>query len=193
MLRVFFKKNKRIKSRMIINPKAKKIALSGLFATFSLLFSFMGHYLVIPMFLGFKLDISDFPIFTSTLLFGPSYGYVTLIVVNFIKMFFFSTSGWPGFFMRITSIISVFFFGLYFKYKKRLIFYSTLSILILNLIKVPLSCLFWVIFKSMPIDQLFPLIFSTILPYNLVKSIINTFISIYFYKNIRELINDKKN
>lgn len=178
---------------MIMKPDTKKIALSGMFATFSLLLSFIGHYLTIPMFLGFKLDLSDFPIFTSTLLFGPSYGYVTLITVDFIKTFCFSSAGWPGFFMRLTSVISVFFLGIYFKHKKKLCFYSILSIVILILIKVPMSCLFWIIFKSMPIDQLLPVIFSLILPYNLIKSVINTLISIYFYKNLREFINEKQN
>ena len=175
----------------MINSKTKKIALSGLFASFSLLLSFLGHYLTIPMFLGFKLDISDFPVFTSTLLFGSSYGYIILFVVNFIKTFFFSSAGWPGFFMRITSFISIFFLGLFFKKKRNLFFYSTLSVIVLILIKVPMSCLFWVIFKSMPIDQLYNLVFPIILPYNLLKSLINTLLAVIVYNSMRGMIHEK--
>lgn len=170
--------------------KVERIALSGLFASFSLLLSFIGHYLVIPMFLGFKLDISDFPIFTSTLLFGSSYGYIILFAVSFIRTLSFSIAGWPGFFMRFSSFISIFFLGLFYKKKKKLTFYSLISIVSYILLKIPISYIFWTKFNSMSHDQILSLILPVIIPCNLIRIAINVLLSIFLYKKIKYKIKE---
>ena len=175
---------------MIKKINIKKIALSGLFATFSLLFSFLGHYLVVPMFLGFKLDLSDFPIFTSTLLLGSSYGYIILLVVSFIRSFSFSIAGWPGFFMRMVSILPIFFLGLYRKHNKMLFLYSMLSVISYIILKIPISYIFWTKFNSISSSVMSSLIFPVVVPYNFIKILINIVISIAFYKKIKEKIKE---
>ena len=165
----------------------KKVAISGLFAAFSLLLSFMGHYLVVPIFLGIKLDISDFPIFTSTLLFGPSYGYISLLAVSLIRTFSFSIAGLPGFFMRMVSSISVFFLGFYFKQKEKKNYCFLLSIVFYTILKIPFSYIFWTRFNSMPINLINSLITTLIIPYNFFKVLINTILSVLLYKKTKKI------
>ncbi len=172
------------------NSNVKKIALCSLFASFSLLLAFIGHYSVIPLFLGLKLDISDFPIFTSTLLFGPSYGYLILLVVTFIRSIFFSVAGLPGFIKRMTDIIPIFFLGLYTKKQKNMFLYIFLSIVFSIIIKIPSSYIFWVYFNSMTFDQMNLLLFPVVLPYNLIKILINILLSILLYKKLKNIFKE---
>ena len=137
------------------------------------------------MFLGFKLDFSDFPIFTSTLLLGSSYGYIILLVVSFIRSFSFSIAGWPGFFMRLTSAAPIFFLGVYCRKKKRLFLYSLLSIIFYIILKIPVSYIFWTKFNSMSPETMNSLIIPVIFPYNFIKISINIIISIMFFKKIK--------
>ena len=173
------------------NSNVKKIAICSLFASFSLLLAFIGHYSVIPLFLGLKLDISSFPIFTSTLLFGSSYGYLILLVVSFIRSIFFSVAGFPGFIKRMTDIIPIFFLGLYHKKQKNIFLYTILSIVFSIIIKIPSSYIFWIYFNSMTLEQMNSLLFPVILPYNIVKVSINVLLSFLLYKKLKNIFKEK--
>lgn len=172
------------------NYNIKKIAICSLFASFSLLLAFIGHYSIIPLFLGLKLDISDFPIFTSTLLFGPSYGYIILFVVTFIRSIFFSVAGFPGFMKRMTDIIPIFLLGLYNRKQKNILLYVVLSIVFSIIIKIPSSYMFWIYFNSMTFEQMNSLLFPVILPYNLIKISINVILSFLLYKKLKNIFKE---
>ena len=74
---------------MIKYSKTKRLVFNSLLSSFSLFLSIISHYFPVPFFDVLKLDLSDIPVFVSTLLFGTLDGISILFVVSFIKSFFF--------------------------------------------------------------------------------------------------------
>lgn len=162
-----------------------QLAINSLFASLSVILSIIGHYISFPVF-GFKLEFSDIPVFTSSLLFGPSTGYLILFISSFIRSLFFSVAGIPGFIMKMTSIIPVFFLGIYYRKKRWLILLCTLSLIISIVVKIPISYIFWTKFSSMSPEQIKKLLFPIIIPYNFIKLLVNLSISIILFRKIRK-------
>lgn len=155
--------------------RTKKIAISSLLASLSLILAQISHYLkIIPGIPMITLDISDIPIFTSTLLFGSSSGYIILIVVSLLRAFLFSSAGIPGIIMRISVIsIPIFFLGMFYKSKKNFLLICILASILSTLIKLPINYFFWTKFFSMPNEWIKSILFPIVAPVNLVKIFIN--------------------
>jgi len=160
----------------------KKIAINSVLASISIWLAFISHYLAIPFVPMLKIDISDAPIFVSSILFGFYDGALMLFVVSFIRTVFFSIAGWTGFIMRMVSLVSILFLGIYHKKNKNFIFYSVLAILLSVTIKIPVSYLFWTKIHFMPAEFIKSIMFSIIIPYNLIKNIVNILITWLFFK-----------
>ena len=160
----------------------KKIAINAVLASVSIWLAFVSHYLAIPFVPMLKIDISDAPIFVSSMLFGFYDGALMLFVVSFIRTIFFSIAGWTGFVMRMVSLVSILFLGIYHKKNKNFIFYAFLAILFSVIIKIPVSYLFWTKIHFMPSEFIKSIMLPIIIPYNLIKNIINILITCFFIK-----------
>ncbi|GMB10889.1 MAG: ECF transporter S component [Candidatus Improbicoccus devescovinae] len=161
-----------------INFKLKFLSIISFLTTISLIFSNFNIFL--PVFPYLKLEFSESLIYTITLLFGIKFGLISFFAMNFIKTFFFSFLGWPGFLIRISSIIVIFFLGKF--NKKKFFFYYILTGIMLNIIiKILISIIFWLYLYNIPnqvVKIIIPIsiifnIFKMILNYILAKKIIN--------------------
>lgn len=170
-----------------ISTRAKRLAINALLATFSVWLALISHYMSVPFFPMLKLDISDFPIFTSAILFGTSDGIAILFVVSLVRTIFFSVAGWSGFFMRIVMIIAVTFLGIYNKKNKNFILYSAVAVILSTIVKIPVSYIFWTKFHFMPEEFIKSIMIPTIIPYNLIKNTINIFMSWIFTGKIKKI------
>ena len=168
------------------NQNVAQLAINSLLVSLSIILSIIGHYISIPVF-GFKLEFSDIPVFTSTLLFGPSTGYLILFISSFIRSLFFSIAGFPGFIMRMTSAIPIFFLGIYYREKKFLILLCILSLILSVMIKLPVSYIFWTKFASITPERVNALFFFVIIPYNFTKLFTNLLISIIMSRRIKKV------
>lgn len=169
---------------------AKHIAIIALLSSLSIILAQISRNLsIVPGFPMLKADFSDVPIFISTLSFGTFHGILVLLSVSIIRALFFSSTGIFGFIMKMTSIVSVFFLGMYHKRKKFLVLLCILATLLSLLIKLPISYIFWSKFNSMSPDQIKMLIFPIIIPYNLFKLLINLLVSVFLSKKLKNALN----
>lgn len=175
--------------------KTKKIAINSLLASLSLILAQISHYLkIIPGIPMITLDISDIPIFVSSLLFGSSSGYIILITVSCLRGFLFSSAGIPGIIMRVlVTSVSIFFLGIFYKSKKNFLLICILASMFSTLIKLPINYFFWTKFFSMPNEWVKSILFPIIAPVNLLKMFINIQLSYILSKKINNTwINHEK-
>ena len=170
---------------MIKLSRTKKLAINALLASISVLLALTSHYLTVPFVPMFKIDISDVPIFMSAIIFGFYDSFIILFAVSFIRTIFFSVAGWTGFVMRMVNLIILIFLGIYHKKNKNFIFYSILATIFSVIIKIPVSYIFWTKFHFMPAEFIQSIMFPVIIPYNLIKNIIDILLARIFTKKLR--------
>lgn len=173
---------------MISHSKAKKLSVIAFFATISIWLAWISHYLSIPFVPMLKIDISNVPIFVATLLFGAPYGYIILLVVTTLRTLFFSVAGWPGFLMRMIDIIPIFFIGIYHNCNKNLVFLCIFALLFSIVVKIPVSYLFWTKFFSMSPDFINSIMFPIVVPYNIIKLLLNMILAFLSLNKVKKYI-----
>lgn len=166
------------------------IVYSAIFSAVSIILAFMGSFSIFPVFPFLKADISDVPVFLATLLFGIPSGITILLTVSIIRALLFSSSGWIGFVIRITSAIVVIFLGTSKKCKNKLfkIFIITLGIALCLILKLSLNYFFWINFFSISKETINSLLFTIILPYNIIKILISILLAFMLRKYLDKYI-----
>lgn len=162
-----------------------KYIRNSAFIAISLVLGWFGRLPVIPMFHFLKLDFSDIPIFFLAIFLGPSFGATALITSSFLRMIFFSSSGFLGFFIRISSIVSVFTFGVFYHKYENKIYKPVICVLTVILgvaIKTFISYMLLKYFLCMPKDFLCTYFFASTLPYNFIKYLLNIVGALILFK-----------
>ena len=170
--------------------KVINIVYNGVFIIMSLILALLFGKISIFPFL--KLDFSDIPVFLATLISGTSSGITVLFIVSFLRSLMFSSAGWIGFLIRITTVIVVFGLGLFWHKKIKMI-YKVLGISVFVIfclsIRLVLNYYFWVNFFGISPAVINGMLATIILPYNLLKTILMLIISILLEKPLKKLIN----
>lgn len=163
---------------------------SSIFSAVSIILAFIGSFSIFPVFPFLKADISDMPVFLATLLFGIPSGTTILLTVSIIRALLFSSSGWIGFVIRITSIIIVAFLGISRRYKNKLfkILIITLGIALCLALKLSLNYFFWINFFSISKETINSLLLTIILPYNIIKVLISILFAFMLRKYLDKYI-----
>lgn len=164
-----------------------KCTLNSLFIAIALILGFAAK-IPIFLFLPFiKLDFSDIPIYLSTLVLGTPSGFICIIVSLLLRTMFFSSAGFFGFLIRITSVIQILALGLAHKknlkitYKFALVLISTI---ICSVFRTFISYTIWSRFLS--ITFLNDKIVFGVLPYNFIKLLLNTIVAILLFSYINK-------
>lgn len=167
--------------------KTKKIAIIGLFTALAFVVS-----VVLPIKVSFlTLDFKDAISTVCGMFFGPIAGIICAVIVPFIE-FTYSDTGVYGLIMNLIS--SVTFVGvstLIYRYKKTLIgailgltaaSFATVAIMLLaNLFITPY-------YMGVTQDAVIELIPKLILPFNLIKTVLNSSITMLFYKPVSRVL-----
>lgn len=166
--------------------RAERLAINALLAAISFWLAFISHYFKIP-FMPHMLtfDISDVPVFMSTLLFGFYDGALLLLTVSFIRAIFFSSAGWAGLVMRIANLVAILFLGIYLKKDKNFIFYFILAVFCSLIVKIFLNYIFWTKIYFMPEEYVKSIIIPFVVPYNIVKNTVNILLAWILVKKTR--------
>lgn len=172
------------------NSKIVIMVQNSMFTAISLAMALIIKIPVIPSVPFLKLDISDIPIFIATLSSGISSGLTVLFVVSLLRALLFSSVGWAGFIMRMTSCITIIIIGLFFRNKNLSIIKNIPAILlgtiICILIKIPLNYIIWIYLFGMSKEYVDSIIFI-IIGFNAVKLLFNWIISIYIFKKTNKI------
>jgi riboflavin transporter FmnP len=135
---------------------------------------------------------AEIPILVGTFLFGPLSGLVITLVVAVIQAFALSTDGWVGLIMHViaTGAFAVTAGLIYKKYHK---FAGAIAALaagtvVRTLIMIPLNLIIQPNFYGTPIEVVRSLIVPVIIPFNLIKSVINSVLTLLVYKTISRIV-----
>ncbi len=136
-----------------------------------------------------SLDLKDAVLSIISLLFGPYYGFISVIAVSLLEFVTISTTGWYGLVMNIISSGAfALVVGFIYKYKRTFsgaiiaavctVFSVTAVMLLANIFITPFYLELMGAPKSLAIEML-P---TVLLPFNLSKSILNCSIMLLIYK-----------
>jgi riboflavin transporter FmnP len=137
-------------------------------------------------------DPADIPIFIGAFAFGPLAGIILTLIVSFVQAFILGGDGIIGFFMHVVSTGAfVLVAGHIYKRKKTRkmavialisgVLVMTVSMMLWNLLITP-------IFLGVPREAVMAMLFTVILPFNLLKSSINAFVTFITYKSISRIL-----
>lgn len=169
----------------------KKIAAYGVLTALSivlLLFKFP-----IPALMALEYDFADVPIFICTTFFGLLPGLsLTVIVCLFQGLFLSASSGYIGVIMHIVATGSfVLVYGIIYHLKKNfpMAIIGTISgIIVWVLVMVGMNILLTPIFYGIPRESVYPLLLPVIIPFNLIKSGINSVLALLLAISINKLL-----
>lgn len=163
----------------------KRIAILSILAALSIL---LVYVIRIPMFASYlEYDPADIPILIATFCFGMYPGLFLTLVVSVLQGITVSaSSGIVGIIMHLFSTGTFVLVAGYVS-KKSNNKYRTLVSLILGIISTTivmcaLNLILTPIFLGSPINEVAKLIFPIIVPFNLVKLSINSFLIFFLYK-----------
>ncbi|PYG87145.1 ECF transporter S component (folate family) [Ruminiclostridium sufflavum DSM 19573] len=171
----------------------KKLTTMGILIAISIILIVSPLRFPFPAAPFLEYDAGDIPILIGSFIFGPLSGILLTAVTSVIQaMTVSSASGWVGCFMHIfaTSALVGIASGIYFK-KKTLKWAVTglvLGSLSMTAIMIVLNLIIDPIFYDMPIETVKQLIVPAILPFNIMKAGINSFITLIIYKSAGGLL-----
>ena len=157
---------------MIGNIKVRKLAMNSMFVSIGIILATISNFRI-PFFSFFKLDFSDIPVFVSTLMFGGLNGFANLFVISIIRLFTGDTVSIMTFLMRMSSSIIILFLHIYRKKQKYFFIFSIASVILLVIIRLPLSYYFWVCFRHVPEDVFFSQMRITIITLIFTRAVLN--------------------
>jgi riboflavin transporter FmnP len=156
--------------------------------------SFLVKIPLVPPLPFLKLEISDVPIFISALIFGMPSAISILTVVTVLRTLLLSSAGWPGFIFRMTSVVIIFFLCLSKRFSN--IFYKILCIflgtLVYVIIKIPINYILWINMFGMSKTLLDNLLFTVIIPFNIIKCLLNYILAFALVEPTRKILHTTK-
>ncbi|NLY71681.1 MAG: ECF transporter S component [Clostridiales bacterium] len=137
-------------------------------------------------------DPADVPIIISGFAFGPLAGIIITFVVSFIQAFALGGDGIIGFFMHMVSTgIFVIVAGLYYKRgktRKRAVIALVLGVIVMCASMIGWNLLITPIYMGVPREAVLAMILPIILPFNILKGVINALITFIIYKPISRFL-----
>jgi len=146
-------------------------------------------YIRIPVILFLSYEPKDVVIVIAGFIYGPMAVLLVSLVVSFVEMFTASGAGWVGFVMNVTATCTFGCTAAYIYQKNKSLFgaaigliagslTATAAMLLFNYIFVP------IFFVDRPREMMAPMIMSVFLPFNLLKTSINSTIILMVYKPV---------
>lgn len=176
-----------------MNKKIIKLTQMGVLCAISVVLVFLIRIPLIPSVGFLQYDMADVPIIICSLLFGSVSGLIVLIITSFIQAFMLGGDGWVGLIMHFfASGLWVLVTGIvYSKHKtiKNATIGMALGSIAMTAIMIPLNYIFTVNFYGIPVEVVSNLMLPGIIPFNLLKGLINSIISIALFKVIRPFVN----
>lgn len=174
---------------MVISLKTNKIVKMAVLCALSIIFMLLIRFPIIPSAPFLEYEPADVPILIGAFLYGPLSGLLITVIVSIIQTITVSAaSGWIGLVMHVMSTgVFVAVAGLIYK-KFHTLFGSIIAAIsgciCMTLIAIPLNLILTVKFLGVPYDVVKGMIPTAIIPFNIIKSVVNSIIGLCVYKAI---------
>lgn len=176
--------------------KVKKMTTMAMLIALSVILIYIIRFPIIPGVPYLEYEPADIPILIGALMYGTGTGLVLTVVASFIQALTVSSaSGWVGFVMHViaTGTLVLVSSTIYHKVKsfKGLVIGLVLSCFCMTLIMIPTNLFFTVKFFGVPYEVVKSMLVPAIIPFNLLKSVINSTVIGFVYKGIEIIIKER--
>ncbi len=175
------------------NNKTKMLVSIGVFSSIAFILQVIGSFMGLKVAGFLEIEISDLPPLILSLAYGPLAGFLSELIKNLLHCTMTST-GFVGEFANLVMngtlcLVA----GIIYKYKKT--FKGAVMALVFGSIAMVIAGIFSNLYIMLPLymsDASFgvksSLVLYTILPFNIAKGIVISFITLIVYKKISKLI-----
>lgn len=172
-----------------MNTKTRKITMMALITALSLV---MVALCRIPIVLFLEYEPKDVIITIGGFLFGPLFSMMTSLIVSIIEMFTLSDTGIIGAIMNFLSTVSFACTASYIYKKNRTMVGAILGFaagtILMTTVMIVWNYLMTPYFMGVPREVVVGLLIPAILPFNLLKSGLNTALILLIYKPITKVL-----
>lgn len=178
------------------NKVARLVTLAVL-AAIGIVLMLVVRFPLFPSASFLEYDMADVPVFLATMFFGIPDGLAVLVVISVIQGLTVSAgSGWIGIVMHIVaSGAFVLALGLITRRKKTVPYIvcgHVAGILVMALLMCGMNLLLTPIFMGTPVDAVKDMLVPIILPFNLLKGLINSVVATVLYLPLRKVLVKEK-
>lgn len=172
----------------------KKLVKMAVLSALSIVLMVLIRFPIIPSAAFLEYEPADVPILIASFIYGPLSGLLVTVVVSVLQAITLSAgSGWVGLVMHIisTGTLAVVAGFIYRKIHtlKGAIIALTLGSLAMTLVMIPSNLFFTVRFWGYPYDAVVAMLPTAIIPFNLVKSVLNSVLVLILYKSTHKIFN----
>ncbi len=171
------------------NSKIFKLILAALFSALAFLAVF---FFRVPVVLFLKYEFKDAIIALEALILGPWYAVVTSLVVSLIEMVSISGTGPIGALMNVLSTVT-YILPIALLYKRNKSLKTAVTGLVLGTLIMTACMLLWNYlitpwYMETPRDVVAGMLLPYFLPFNLLKGVLNTAVTLLLYKPIMNVL-----
>ena len=175
------------------NKNIKRLAVCAMLIAVSFLVTFCTAMFKVSGFLS--LDLKDAVLSMISLMYGPLYGFISVIAVALLEFITISSTGVYGLIMNIlASGTFVLVCGTVYKFKRNFtgaILAGILTIISVTAVMITANIFITPYYLKMPTEVVLDMIIPVLLPFNLFKSVLNSSLMLLIYKPFTNVL--KKN
>ena len=175
------------------NKNIKRLAVCAMLIAVSFLVTFCTAMFKVSGFLS--LDLKDTVLSMISLMYGPLYGFISVIAVALLEFITISSTGVYGLIMNIlASGTFVLVCGTVYKFKRNFtgaILAGILTIISVTAVMITANIFITPYYLKMPTEVVLDMIIPVLLPFNLFKSVLNSSLMLLIYKPFTNVL--KKN
>lgn len=175
-----------------MNNGVKKTVTMAILAALSIVLMLLIRFPILPAAPYLIYEPADIPVLIGTFMFGPFAGILITVVVSAIQATLLSADGWVGFVMHVvaTGAYAATAGLVYMKFhnKKGAIAALAAGTLARTAIMVPLNLIIQPNFYGVPYEAVAKLIVPAIIPFNLIKGVINSILTMFIYKTVSKVV-----
>lgn len=174
-----------MKGRIFMNQKTRKLTTIAMLAAMAYILMLVGR---IPIVLFLKYDPKDVIITIGGFVFGPMISFLISLIVSLVEMFTVSETGIIGCIMNLISTCA-FACTAAFVYKKKHTIKGAVLGLVLGVLVMTGIMLLWnwlitPLYMGVQREEVVKLLLPAFLPFNVLKGVLNTSITLILYKPI---------
>lgn len=166
-----------------------KLCMLGMLAAISIIMAYFIRFPLFPSASFLEYDMADVPILIAAFLYGPVSGVVLTVIVSVIQGITVSTAGGViGILMHIIATSAfVIVAGNIVKRKQSLPAVLTALLsgsIAMTVVMIPLNLILTPIHNGMPVSGVIDMLIPVLIPFNLMKALINASITFMLYKGL---------
>jgi len=180
------------KQVMKFRTNVDRLVKLGMLTALSIILVYAIHFPIFPSASFLEYDMADVPILIGTFLYGPWWGLALTATVSLLQWLLVSPQSlWVGAVMHFCATGSyVIAAGLIYRQNKTrtgALIGMAIGCVLQTLMMIPMNLIFTVHFFGVPKETVIALLPTAIIPFNAIKTVVNSLITFLLYKRVSKL------